>query len=116
MIELPTVLEVRGTGDERAIQLWIGADLACLAGHFPGHPVVSGAMQVGWALALAAAHLGTPDACREMEALKFQHLLQPEQPVTLTLHHDRARNKLHFAWRAGDTAYSSGRLLLEPSA
>lgn len=116
MTDLPTVLDLNGDGDECVVTLLMSADLACLVGHFPGHPVVPGAMQVGWALALAAMYLGTPDACREMEALKFRHLLQPGQRVTLTLRHDRARNKLHFVWRAGDVVYSSGRLLLETSA
>ncbi|TAL72947.1 MAG: acyl-CoA synthetase [Rhodanobacter sp.] len=116
MIELPTILGVHRDGDDCTVTVLIRRDLAFLVGHFPGHPVVPGAVQVGWALTLAAQYLGTPAACRDMEALKFQRLLLPGQQVTLSLRFDHARNKLHFSWLDGATAYSSGRLVLEQPA
>jgi len=112
----PVVLDDRRDGDECTLQLQVPADLAYFPGHFPRAPVLPGAVQVAWALQLAAARLGTSAQCREMEALKFQRLLQPGDHVTLTLRLDRALGKLHFAYREGDTAYSSGRLVLEPGA
>jgi len=112
----PVVLGERRDDDECTLQLQVPADLAYFPGHFPQAPVLPGATQVAWVLQLAAARLGTPLQCREMEALKFQRLLQPDDRVTLTLRIDRARGKLHFAYREGDTAYSSGRLVLEPPA
>ena len=42
--------------------------------------------------------------------LKFQQLMRPGDRADLTLRHDAARHKLHFAYRDGDKAYSSGRL------
>ena len=112
----PVVLGAHRDGDECALQLAVPADLDYFPGHFPQAPVLPGAVQVGWALQLAASHLGTAPRCREMEALKFQHLLQPGDTVTLSLRLDRARGKLHFSYREGDVTYSSGRLVLEPSA
>ena len=112
----PLVLDDRRDGDECTLQLQVPADLAYFPGHFPRAPVLPGAVQVAWALQLATARLGTSAQCREMEALKFQRLLQPGDHVTLTLRLDRVRGKLHFAYREGDTAYSSGRLVLEPCA
>ena len=115
----PTRPEVLGEqcGDEQcSLQLRVPAELAYFPGHFPRAPVLPGAAQVGWALQLAAEHLGTPIPCRTMEALKFQRLLQPGDRVTLTLRLDRARGKLHFAYAQGELACSSGRLVLEPPA
>lgn len=112
----PVVLDERRDGDECTLQLQVPADLAYFPGHFPQAPVLPGAAQVAWALQLAAARLGSSPHCREMEALKFQRLLQPGDRVTLTLRIDRARGKLHFAYREGDATYSSGRLVLEPRA
>jgi 3-hydroxymyristoyl/3-hydroxydecanoyl-(acyl carrier protein) dehydratase len=112
----PAILQERLDGDECALQLRIPDDLAYFPGHFPQAPVLPGAVQIAWALQFAASRLGTSLRCREMEALKFQRLLQPGDTVTLALRLDRARGKLHFAYREGDVAYSSGRLVLEPNA
>lgn len=111
----PRLLAVDCHADDGVLQLAIPADLPCLAGHFPGHPLLPGVVQIGWALDLAARYLGTSLQCRDMEAVKFQHMMQPGQPVTLTLHADRASGKLHFRYHAGDATFSSGRLVLEPA-
>lgn len=92
------------------LELRVPADLVYFAGHFPQAPVLPGAVQIAWALALASLRLGTPARCHGMEALKFQRLLRPGDRVDLVLRHDTMRNKLHFAYRHGDQAYSSGRL------
>ena len=112
----PAILDEQRDGDECTLRLRIPDDLAYFPGHFPQAPVLPGAVQIAWTLQLAASRLGTMPQCREMEALKFQRLLRPGDHVTLTLRHDRARGKLHFAYREGDIAYSSGRLVLEPRA
>ncbi|WP_266159190.1 acyl-CoA synthetase [Dyella silvatica] len=107
-------LAEREENGEWTLQLRIPPELAYFAGHFPAAPVLPGVVQVAWALELAAARLGTPNACRNMEALKFQHVLRPGDRVDLTLHWDAARGKLHFAYRLGEHSYSSGRLVLRP--
>jgi len=90
--------------------LQLPPDLAYFPGHFPQAPVLPGAVQIAWALAFAAQRFGTPMRCKVMEALKFQRLLRPGDQVELTLRYDTSRSKLHFAYRHGDTPYSSGRL------
>lgn len=92
------------------LALHVPPDLAYFQGHFPQAPVLPGAVQIAWALAFAAQRFGTPQRCKVMEALKFQRLLRPGDRVDLTLRYDTSRHKLHFAYRRGDTAYSSGRL------
>jgi 3-hydroxymyristoyl/3-hydroxydecanoyl-(acyl carrier protein) dehydratase len=95
---------------EYTLALRVPVDLVYFPGHFPQAPVLPGAVQIAWALAFAATRLGTPTRCHVMEALKFQQLLRPGDRADLTLHNDVARQKLHFAYRHGDKAYSSGRL------
>lgn len=112
----PLILREQRDDDDCTLQLQVPVDLACFAGHFPQAPVLPGVAQVAWALRLAASRLGTSPYCREMETLKFQHLLRPGDRVTLTLRHDHTNGKLHFAYREAGTAYSSGRLVLEPHA
>lgn len=110
----PTILDEQRDGDECTLHLHIPDDLAYFPGHFPQAPVLPGVVQIAWALQLAASRLGTLPQCRELEALKFQRLLRPGDRVALALRHDRARGKLHFAYRQGDVAYSSGRLVPFP--
>lgn len=92
------------------LALRVPLDLVYFPGHFPQAPVLPGAVQVAWALTLASTRLGTPLRCHVMEALKFQQLLRPGDRVDLSFHHDPVRHKLHFAYRYGEKAYSSGRL------
>jgi 3-hydroxymyristoyl/3-hydroxydecanoyl-(acyl carrier protein) dehydratase len=107
----PILIAEHDADDERVIELRVPLDLAHFPGHFAGAPVVPGAVQIAWALNLAASRLGTGERCHGMEALKFQQLLRPGAPVTLTLRADRARGKLHFSYRHGEANYSSGRLV-----
>ncbi|GLQ96119.1 ApeI family dehydratase [Dyella mobilis] len=106
----PLLLDERQHDGNWTLALRVPLDLVYFPGHFPQAPVLPGAVQIDWALALAAPRLGTPQRCNVMEALKFQQLLRPGDRVELSLHHDTARHKLHFAYRYGDRAYSSGRL------
>ncbi|HEX7815958.1 hypothetical protein [Dyella sp.] len=107
----PIVLAEESNEQGMTIRLHVPVDLAHFPGHFAGAPVVPGAVQVAWALSLAAPRLGTGAGCHTMEALKFQQLLRPGAPVTLTLRADHARGKLHFAYRHDEAIYSSGRLV-----
>ncbi|RUL72970.1 3-hydroxyacyl-ACP dehydratase FabZ family protein [Dyella choica] len=106
----PVLLGERPQNDAWTLELLVPPELVYFTGHFPEAPVLPGAVQIAWALALAAQRFGTPARCRVMEALKFQRLVRPGDRMELTLRYDRARNKLHFAYRQGDKAYSSGRL------
>lgn len=107
----PILVAEHAEDGTHVIELRVPLDLAHFPGHFAGAPVVPGAVQMAWALSLAATRLGTSERCHSMEALKFQQLLRPGAPITLTLRMDHARGKLHFAYRHGDASYSSGRLV-----
>lgn len=106
----PVLLGERQHEGVCTLSLYIPPGLIYFPGHFPQAPVLPGAVQIAWALAFAAQRFGTPARCREMEALKFQRLLRPDDRVELTLRHDTARHTLHFAYRRGEQACSSGRL------
>ncbi|GAB2584902.1 hypothetical protein ISP15_08025 [Dyella jejuensis] len=98
------------------LALRVPLDLVYFPGHFPRAPVLPGVVQVAWALAFAAQRLDTPARCHIMEALKFQQLLRPGDRVDLALRYDAIRHTLHFAYRHGEKAYSSGRLAWSATA
>ncbi|WP_263143823.1 acyl-CoA synthetase family protein [Pseudomonas sp. RIT-PI-AD] len=102
-------LEVDG---EWQLRLRVPLDLAHFSGHFPHTPVLPGVVQVDWAQHLARARMALPPRFRGLEVLKFQQLIRPGDALRLSLRFDAERGKLYFAYRQGDTACSSGRILL----
>lgn len=98
---------------EWQLQLEIPLDLAHFSGHFAQTPVLPGVVQVDWALQLARQLIvGLPPRFAGMEVLKFQQLARPGDRLQLLLRFDAERGKLYFAYRNGDAACSSGRILL----
>jgi len=113
----PTRVEPVSTEErdgEWLLQLQVPLDLAHFTGHFPQTPVLPGVVQVDWAQQLARQlieHL--PPRFAGMEVLKFQQLVRPGDTLQLSLRFDAERGKLYFAYRNGEAACSSGRILLE---
>lgn len=109
----PERLNISQTDDQWLLELEIPVDLAHFSGHFPQTPVLPGVVQIDWAISLARELIsGLPPCFRGMEVLKFQQLARPGDRLQLTLRFDPERSKLHFAYRNGDAACSSGRILL----
>ncbi len=109
----PRVLSEQQHGEHIELMLWLPLDLAYFDVHFPRLPILPGVVQLGWALTLGAARLGTPRTCRRMEMLKFQSPLRPGDQVRLSLRHDPAQPRLHFSYSRGDAECSSGRMVWE---
>ncbi|MDF3193701.1 acyl-CoA synthetase family protein [Pseudomonas sp. 1928-m] len=98
---------------EWQLELVVPLDLAHFTGHFPQTPVLPGVVQVDWAQQLARSLIkDLPPRFSGMEVLKFQQLVRPGDQLQLTLRFDSARGKLYFAFRNGEAACSSGRILL----
>lgn len=109
----PERLSTRQQDDQWLLALAIPTDLAHFSGHFPHTPVLPGVVQIDWAIGLARELIeDLPPRFNGMEVLKFQQLARPGDQLNLTLRFDRERSKLHFAYRNGEAACSSGRILL----
>jgi 3-hydroxymyristoyl/3-hydroxydecanoyl-(acyl carrier protein) dehydratase len=89
-------------------------DLAFLDGHFEGHPVVAGVVQVRWVMDAAAVLLGAPPRVKSLEALKFHSVLRPGDAFSLEV--ERNGNRLRFRLFDGDRMFSSGRCRLAPAS
>ncbi|TDV66049.1 acyl-coenzyme A synthetase/AMP-(fatty) acid ligase [Pseudomonas sp. LP_7_YM] len=107
----PELTSQQKEGEELLLELQVPLDLAYFTGHFPGTPILPGVVQVDWAIALGQRLLNLPPRFAGMEVLKFQQLVRPGDRITLALRFDQARGKLYFAYRNGDAACSSGRIL-----
>jgi len=85
--------------------------LHCFVGHFPDAPVLPGVAQVHWALHIARELFDMPDNFRAMHALKFQHVVRPDEITRLVLQYDRNKASLSFAFTTPARQHSSGRIL-----
>ncbi|MBS7662293.1 acyl-CoA synthetase family protein [Pseudomonas lalucatii] len=110
-VEPQSALEQDG---EWRLELEVPLDLAHFSGHFPQTPVLPGVVQIDWAQQLARRLIpGLPPRFVGMEVLKFQQLVRPGDRVQLALRFDAERGKLYFAFRNGEAACASGRILLQ---
>jgi predicted hotdog family 3-hydroxylacyl-ACP dehydratase len=91
----------------------VPAKLAWLEGHFPGHPIVPGFVQLDWALALAREALGVTAAPGRIEALRFRSPLLPEVEFELAV--EASGGALRFELGEAGAEVSCGRLHLDPA-
>ncbi|MBW2577633.1 MAG: AMP-binding protein [Deltaproteobacteria bacterium] len=94
---------------ERSCQ--VPEDLGCFSGHFPGHPVVPGALQLDWALEVAAELLDAPPRVAELESLKFPAPLGPGQIFRIRVR-NVADNQIDFTISGEDADHARGRVRL----
>lgn len=105
----PRVLACRQTADGVELDLHIDADLAPLAGHFPGLPIVPGVCLVDWVVRFSARHLDLLPEGAAMIQTKFRRVLQPEADVTLVLRR-LSGGRVQFEYRHLDSVYASGTI------
>lgn len=103
----PQTLTCRQTADGVDLDLRIKSDLAPLAGHFPGLPIVPGVCLLDWVVQFSARHLDLLQDGAARFQIKFRRVLQPECDVTLTLRR-LPGGRVQFAYRRLETIYASG--------
>lgn len=93
---LPDVRARHERDGELDLELWIGADCPWFEGHFPGHPILPGVVQIGWAAWFASQWTGhdTPPAL--LERIKFKRPVRPETSLVLQLR--RRSGKIGFEY------------------
>lgn len=92
-------------------RLEVPAELRWFAGHFPGQPLLPGAAQTGWAVALARDHFGFAHDPAAIEQVKFQRPVRPGARLELELVRD-PKHPRRIAWRYSEDgeAVGSGRM------
>ncbi|MGH8855141.1 MAG: AMP-binding enzyme, partial [Telluria sp.] len=93
------------------LELTVPEDLLYFDGHFSVAPVLPGVVQVDWAIHYGRHYLGLTGSFGGINALKFQQMIRPLQPVQLELVHDAAKGQLNFRYFSDAGAHASGRIL-----
>ena len=100
-----------GESPRMLLELTVPADLLYFDGHFTVAPVLPGVVQVDWAIHYARRYFGLDGQFGGINALKFQQMISPQQPVRLELVHDRAKGSINFRYFSGAGVHASGRIL-----
>lgn len=88
----------------------IAADHPCLAGHFPGRPVVPAVVLLEFTVRALSDALGRRVRLAAVPAVKFLNPLLPEQPFTATLQVDAAARTARFVLATPSLELAQGRL------
>jgi 3-hydroxymyristoyl/3-hydroxydecanoyl-(acyl carrier protein) dehydratase len=107
---LPRVLARTKTGEGARLTLAMDADLRWFAGHFPEHPVLPGAVQVGWAVAFAREVFGFETDAPALDQIKFQRPILPGETVELELKRLGPAGRIGYRLAVGGEPAGSGRL------
>lgn len=105
----PALRAVEATEAGQDLTLFIDPALPQFDGHFPGHPILAGVVQLEWAELFGRERFGITGEFAGMEAIKFQRVITPSQRVTLSL--AWAPGKLTFRYHSIRGPHAHGRLL-----
>jgi acyl-coenzyme A synthetase/AMP-(fatty) acid ligase/3-hydroxymyristoyl/3-hydroxydecanoyl-(acyl carrier protein) dehydratase len=94
------------------LELTAPSNLLYFDGHFNVAPILPGVVQVEWAIHYGRQYFPLPPQFKGINALKFQQVIQPDQPVLLELLHDAAKGNLQFRYMSEAGQHASGRIVL----
>jgi 3-hydroxymyristoyl/3-hydroxydecanoyl-(acyl carrier protein) dehydratase len=113
-IKNPEVISVTSAEDRVELSLLIPGALMYFRGHFPNFPILPGIVQLDWAVQYGRDHFDLGAVSPTTIRIKFRKPIRPNNRVTLSLKHLRARNSVEFTYTDADGACSSGQIGFEP--
>ncbi|HEU4846162.1 MAG TPA: AMP-binding protein [Burkholderiaceae bacterium] len=113
---LPHMRALESEPQRVLLELTAPADLFYFDGHFADAPILPGVVQVEWAIHYGRRHFALPARFRGINALKFQHVIRPQQPVRLELLHDAHKGSLQVRYLSGAGQHASGRIQFDDGA
>lgn len=93
----------------------VAEDHPAFAGHFPGEPILSGLLQVDWAIRLGRETFGLEDSFHRLDHLKFMAPIRPTEPVELRLAWNGATGCLDFLYSGPAGRKSQGLAVFDPA-
>lgn len=107
----PEVRATHADGDHALrLELRVAPNVSWFDGHFPGHPVLPGIVQLHWAVGFARAAWPGLDGARGVQNLKFRQPVLPGSELSLRLDLDPDTRTLRFGFGASGQPCSTGRV------
>lgn len=110
MDELPTLIAKRANSKHSELDFTIPSGHVCFEGHFPGHPILPGVAQIGWAVIYSEELYGYASGLDRLERVKFMRPILPGMQLTLYLKVDDERRKVQYEYRDSTYRYASGTI------
>ena len=107
---LPEIVSIETSLNGAQLLLNVKETLNFFPGHFPGHPIVPGVVQLHWAVTYARTYLSMATAVTDLERLKFTAPIQPNAQLFLTLELDSQLRSVNFRYYDHTQLYSTGRM------
>ncbi len=108
----PVILSKNHFEDTLTYTMEAPRNLLYFDGHFDATPILPGVVQLHWALYYGKQDLGVQGSFLNMEAIKFQNVIKPDQKFMLDLEFDAVKKKLKFKYYSESGAHSSGRIVI----
>lgn len=116
MMLLPEILAEIRDGQTLRLKLRVQPELAYFPGHFPGHPILPGVIEIDWAVRLAERHFDLPrQRFSQLKNVKFTSPVLPETTLDGVLNWHAEKARLDFSFAAGERACSVGQILFQQS-
>jgi 3-hydroxymyristoyl/3-hydroxydecanoyl-(acyl carrier protein) dehydratase len=94
------------------LTLGINNNIHWLIGHFPQQAILAGVVQTHWAATLSQFIFKITGGIQQIDNLKFQEVILPEQTITLSLEFNAERNSVKFSYGNSDNKhFSEGKIL-----
>lgn len=117
MIELPPVLARHADGDQLKLRLEVPSTGPWFDGHFPGHPILPGVVQIAWAVAFATTWRGNETPPTSLQRVKFVHPVAPGDELCLQLRAQPGRVRCSFTMDHGaEPVTVSSAVLIYPES
>jgi acyl-coenzyme A synthetase/AMP-(fatty) acid ligase len=109
---LPQLRELEREQHRVLLEVTAPANLLYFDGHFDVAPILPGVVQVDWAIHYGRQYFDLPQGFKGINALKFQQVIQPDNPIQLELVHDSVKGSLQFRYFSEAGQHASGRVML----
>ena len=106
----PILLHREAGPSELRLKLKLPAELEYFDGHFDGHPILAGVIQLGWAIEYGREAFPLDGKFQRMEALKFFRVMCADEEVSLELKFERDKERLHFRYSSAAHEHAAGRI------
>lgn len=113
----PLVKTQRVEPNKVALGVVFQLDSPYFDGHFPAFKILPAVAQIDWVMRFAQRYFGTEMKLSSLPRIKFMKPIQPELDIELVIEHFPEKKQLQFSFSGsgGSPAYSSGKIVLEPS-
>lgn len=107
----PEMMAIEATESGYRLTIHITDNIHWLSGHFPQQAILAGVIQTHWAATLSQCLFNIGADVLQIDNLKFQDVILPEQIISLLLEFNSEKNSVKFSYTSSDKHFSEGKIV-----